>query len=439
MSTIPKKDNKTDVLPFVLMDTKDQLLNALEIVVRNVVPNASISKAYSGNEGIRLIKRLGSKAIVMCDYEIPDFKGIGLLDRLRLENETSKNYVVLLLEKGQREEAMKALKHGVDDILYKPFSKEELITCVKSASRIVNLENHTFEKNAEVEVLKEIFLNQINEISLGYNDLLNDLMPRKIERLDFVEHATLWIADKLNCFSSDELSTLRKACRLLYIGHIGLPQNLINSAITKNGFLASEKMAPVATFPEKLFKSIPTMQKVANVLTYIYENIDGSGFPKNIQSIEIPRSSRILRVIKDYEYFTIDLNQNQTKAIDSLMEFSKRLYDCDIIAYLDQYFATNDSTSKLRERKIEFGDLRDGMMFSRNIITVSGLLLVPKMTTLTIDLILKIRDITKADAVIGDFYVFVPKDEDLPIFPKETKQNTTEVPVPVEEVKTQTS
>ncbi|MCX6147293.1 MAG: response regulator [Candidatus Kapabacteria bacterium] len=396
-------------VPFILIDDESQVLDALEIVIRKVIPNAIIAKASDGIDGLKLIKRIGTKSIIICDIDIPGFKGLELLDRIRLEKETSKDYFVLSIEQNQKELGIKALQHGVDDILHKPLSMEEIVSCIKTAIRIVSLESNSNSDTTEVENLRKIYIEELFELAKGFNYPLIESMPRKIERLNFVIEASAWIAEKLNCFESDELEILQKASHLIYIGNLGLPQNSINSAIMKDGFVSDPKMFAVSSFPENLFKTVPTLHQVSYILTSIYENVDGTGFPQKLIASKIPRASRILRVNKDYEHYTIDLNENQNKAIEHLLEYSKRFYDMDIIAYLDQYLATHDASSKLKEYKMSFSTLREGMMISRNIITKNGLLLLPKMTTLTVDTILKIRDITKSDSIIGDFYIFEPK------------------------------
>lgn len=406
-----------ETIPFILIDDEIKVLDSLEMVIHKLFPTSVIAKAQDGMDGLKLIKSIGKKSIIICDIDIPGFKGLEILDRMKLDKDISQDYFIMTVESIQKELGVKALQHGVDALLHKPLTMDELISCLKNASRIFNLESNSNSDTTQIENLKAIFNKELYELTLGYNNVLHAVMPKKIERISFVAEAALWITNKLNNFELDEQDLLMKSANLIYLGHIGLPPNLVNSVITKDGFLADQKMEPVSSFPIELFKNIPSMQEIGNVLSHIYENVDGSGFPNKLKAWEIPRSSRILRVIKDYEHFSLDLNENQAKAIEHLMDFSKRLYDFDIIALLDQYFAKHDPSSTSVENRMDLSELREGMVVSRNIITATGLLLVPKKTMLSKDTVMKIWEITKSDAIIGDFYVYEPKE----INPKENK------------------
>ncbi|NOI60819.1 HD domain-containing phosphohydrolase [Vibrio coralliilyticus] len=119
-------------------------------------------------------------------------------------------------------------------------------------------------------------------------------------------------------------------------------------------------------------------------IQYQDENMDGTGFPEGLKGEQIPVLSRIIRVVKDYDYLTVN-HVDRTKlrlpaVAESLMkEKSKSHYDPLI---LNTYFhiledKRRNNTSAL-EYCVSIGDLKPGIEIKRDVSLPNGKVLIKR-------------------------------------------------------------
>lgn len=128
--TILIVDDNTDLLQFI-----SEILSPL-------------FKVVTANDGVEALHLLEMKNqpidFIISDVMMPRMDGFELLEKLKSHQEWKKLPVVLLTAKATTEHKIRALRIGVDDYLYKPFSTAELL------ARVQNLLHHYEQRNEEL-------------------------------------------------------------------------------------------------------------------------------------------------------------------------------------------------------------------------------------------------------------------------------------------------
>jgi len=117
--------------------------------------------------------------------------------------------------------------------------------------------------------------------------------------------------------------------------------------------------------------------------------------------------SRIIRVALDFEEISQRTMKKSPKEIfDIISAESNRLYDKRVVILLEQYYATIGSKEKTSiEKAVQLYELEEGMVLSRDIITNSGIKLMPSGAVLKDNIIKKIYSHNSTDPIIGNIFV----------------------------------
>ncbi len=102
--------------------------------------------------------------------------------------------------------------------------------------------------------------------------------------------------------SAGDLATLKLAADLHDIGKIGIP----DSVLLKPGRLDDEEMRVMRTHPRRGHDILVAIgdehiAKIAKVVLYHHEAVDGSGYPEGLAEEAIPLMSRIVSVVDSYD------------------------------------------------------------------------------------------------------------------------------------------
>jgi DNA-binding response OmpR family regulator len=114
--------------------------------------------AEDGEEALKLVDKIKFDVIIL-DWKMPKLSGLQVCKKLRQSN--IKTPIILLTALTQISNKVEALDSGADDYITKPFSFEELSARINSVLRRYNLSTE----------------------SLEYDDLLLDLLNRKVDTL----------------------------------------------------------------------------------------------------------------------------------------------------------------------------------------------------------------------------------------------------------------
>ncbi len=126
-----------------------------------------ISEAGTGKEGLQTAAAQPPDLIIL-DLGLPDLDGQDVLQQLR---EWYTAPIIILSARDQEPQKIKALDHGADDYVTKPFGIGELLARMRTALR------HSLRTTPE-------------ETSLVFGDLRIDLAARLVKRADELVHLT---------------------------------------------------------------------------------------------------------------------------------------------------------------------------------------------------------------------------------------------------------
>jgi len=216
-----------------------------------------------------------------------------------------------------------------------------------------------------------------------------------------------WICTSLEDLSKEETHHITSAARIGLIGTMFLKDSLLKNPVLKDGHVSQEIMSQVPVSAEKIVSSVAELEPIATILRHVYENLDGSGFPDRLQAWQIPIGSRIVRVALDYVLLKHQQPRTSFKEIaNQLAKDTKRMYETRIITLLQEYVETHAQEEPQENRRaMQLQELQEGMMLSADIITNSGLKLLPAGAVLTQGSIAKIISHNTFDHIIGTIYI----------------------------------
>jgi two-component system, OmpR family, KDP operon response regulator KdpE len=144
----------------LIIDDELQIRRLLEITLS--ANGYKISEAATGKEGLSMAAT-GQPVLIILDLGLPDIDGLDVLEKLR---EWYLKPIIILSVRNSVDDIVKALDHGANDYLTKPFRTGELLARIRLAIRqsqgnaenpvlkfgtlTIDLGNHTARKNNEL-------------------------------------------------------------------------------------------------------------------------------------------------------------------------------------------------------------------------------------------------------------------------------------------------
>lgn len=155
------------MLKVLLVDDESVILQGLSVIIDWEQEGFHIiGRAGNGREALEII-RSENPDVVISDIRMPVMTGLELLERVRRENISDANFIILT-GFDDFEYARTALKNNALDYLLKPVEREELLTALGKAKK----QREEKEKNDESEIdrQKEVFSRNIISIIKGKPD-----------------------------------------------------------------------------------------------------------------------------------------------------------------------------------------------------------------------------------------------------------------------------
>ena len=137
--------------------------------------------------------------------------------------------------------------------------------------------------------------------------------------------------------SSSDLATLKLAAGLHDVGKIGIPDRVL----FKPGRLDDEELRIMRTHPRRghdILASIGDehISKIATIVLYHHEAVDGSGYPEGLKEESIPILSRIVSVADSYDAMATvrpyHKPRTHTEVMNVLYAGQHRKYDGYVLA-----------------------------------------------------------------------------------------------------------
>lgn len=241
--------------------------------------------------------------IVLSDIIMPGKSGLDLLRDIRSINVYSQ--VIIMTGEPTVDTAVKAVKDGANDYLYKPIHKEALLKIISKAAQIKMLH----DEKIVLEKEKEEYLAQLEQrVQERTKDLQKALQgtvlmfATAIAGRDSytaghqhrVGNLAAAIAKELN-YSAKEINMVRIAGYLHDIGKITVPVEILTKADTLNEY----ELGIIRLHAQKSYEILAKTglpEVVINAVYQHHERLNGSGYPNGLIRDEINSIAHILIV-----------------------------------------------------------------------------------------------------------------------------------------------
>ncbi len=347
----------------LLVDDEKNILDAYK---RNMTGEFEILTAESGEAALQFFNKGIQIPVIVSDYKMPQMNGVELLEKVKtLSPET-----VQIMLTGQAE--MTAVinlinKTRIFRFLTKPCSHDDLISHINDGLRQHQL------ITAEKELLGKTLSGSIKILI----DLLALAKPQAFTKAKKIRDLSRKIYQHLNTDNSWQMEI---AATLSQIGTVTIPDDVLKRSY-RGITLSEDEMIMYNNHPligAEMIKSIPRLEKVAEIIRYQLKNFDSTGFPHDTLSGEdIPLGSRIIRIAVDFD----NLVSNGKSRDDALDELRRRpaFYDINLlksISWILLDIPRERQDPMVLELTVE--DLQDGMILAEDITASDGTIIAEK-------------------------------------------------------------
>ena len=101
--------------------------------------------AANGREALEILARDNAPKLAIIDWMMPEMDGFEVTRTVRNEKPNEAVYILLITGSRNKEEVMKVLVCGADDYLIKPFDPVDLKIHLRSAMRVIHLQEELAE------------------------------------------------------------------------------------------------------------------------------------------------------------------------------------------------------------------------------------------------------------------------------------------------------
>lgn len=139
-------------LPILIVDDNRLQRSVLEANLK--AAGYQVVAAENGKEALEIFRK-GHFPILMTDWIMPEMSGLELCRAIRGEESGRYTYIIILTSLDSKNDIIAGLEAGADEYLVKPAHQAELTARLKTARRILDLEN---ARNRYIEEIKSLSL-----------------------------------------------------------------------------------------------------------------------------------------------------------------------------------------------------------------------------------------------------------------------------------------
>ncbi len=367
--------------------------NVLEAIRRQLRKRFDVETASHGEQALQILQQNGPFAVVVSDMRMPGMNGAELLSRAR---EVAPDTVRMILTgHAEIESAITAINDGhIFRFLCKPCSTETLIRGIEAGVRqyrLVLAERELLERtlSGTVRVLTEV-LNLTNPVASGRSLRIQRYVDAVLEHLAIEDG---W--------------EFRLAAMLCLIGCVTLPSSTF-AKLESGEELTVEEAQLYRSHPElaaKLLSNIPRLEGVAQMVAKQTEAQDLSSLPPDPRAWDRQTlGAVVLRTILEFDRL-VSRGADRNAAI---AELKRR--PAEFPEILLEALRTVQVPTDYTERKaLTVEELMPLMVLDEDVVSKTGLRLLPKGQTLTYNMLLRLRTFASGVGIVEPIHVLAPR------------------------------
>ncbi|MGL5107785.1 MAG: HD domain-containing phosphohydrolase [Vibrio ordalii] len=429
---VTKSNNK---LTLLLLDDESDILKALNRVLRL---DYDVVTFNAGQEALDYLEQ-HEVSIIISDMRMPEMDGAEFLAKSK---ELYPNTIrILLTGYSDIQSTVRAVNAGgIHTYISKPWDNENLKLIVSKAAEFYRLtkerESLALElekRNDELEVV-----NQVLEQKVGERTAALQSSHRKLEQLlasrnktfkdilgmvtAIIQHRTGHPADHAERIANQAKAVAQRLklpesqvshiylCGLMHqIGLIGAKDKAVEKPIVDPDNQIPLCPEANAVLGAQILGRIKRFEPLVEIIRHQDELFDGRGKPDHLNGDQIPLGSRIIKVVKDYDYYIASPKNPRRMHTKSAQSYIKdqagTLYDPVVV---DAFLMVVTSLKNLDdglELCIGLSEVTPGMKIKRDLYLPNGNLMLTAGNQINSTLLVKLKELEEQNNMPMTVYI----------------------------------
>lgn len=416
----------------LLVDDEEGILKALRRLLKSL--EVEIITANNGDEALEVLKN-NQISLIISDQRMPKMTGVELLHH---SQDISPDSVrILLTGYADIEATIEAINSGAIRYYFnKPWDDEALLSRIKESLDLykMTVENKRlnkllFKRNEELKQFNKTLEQRVNdqtkEIKQQHEELNQSFMETiksfsTIIGLRFKEmgsHSQRVATLTKNLLEGSDLNQKEYqdiiiAAYLHDIGKISLSDRIMVKNLSKYTDADLEEIRKHPILGQSCVYNIYGFEEIGIIIRHHHENYNGSGYPDKIKGMKIPFGSRVIRIADAFDRLAFDKAYPNLDILNSaaahLVKYSSSKYDPELVKKfielgLARRFLLKDISDAML---VNTQELEVGMIVASDIVTDSGMFLLPKGAKLSMGMVKRIQKIDKVDPISNGICVY---------------------------------
>lgn len=363
----------------LLVDDEPEVLEAYAAILRRH-ESLHVLVASSAAQGLEAA-RIHRPDLILSDLAMADMDGVAFCRAVRSDPSLPGTLFVLVTGVANASSGLDR-EAGVDDVITKPVTAEELTAKVGAMLRLKRVYDELRADKLELERLHEAMAQRFEQLLSLLVHIVDLSVPGSALRGTETARLAARLAERFEV-PSVLLRDLDVAARLHEIGKVLLRADPTDGEGPEDVIEGDEWRYAVAA--KELFERTEGLESAAELVGAMFENWDGTGHPDRLRQGQIPLRARILRILIDYQHLLESgMAASPVAAVEALQHHAGTRYDPLAIAYFDAIIrASAESDWQETRTRVPVSGLTDGMVLADDLFTSSGVKLLAKGATIS--------------------------------------------------------
>ena len=328
---------KKKVVKILVIDDLEVNVIILEEIIQNMGYEALT--ATSVKEALELMQN--EKAlpqVILTDISMPDIDGYEFCAILKRDPYTKDIPLIFISAMDSSADKNKGFELGAVDYIAKPFERAEVEKRINTHLKLYTLQRDLEENNKRLSL---VVTKQMEKLRIEQKNIMLAL-ARLIENKECVSgnhHSNIAYNSRIlaqamqmspsyeQLMTENFIDTIESAAGLHDIGKILIP----DAILLKKGPLTGDEFEIMKTHSELGAKTLMDIyegmernefiEMAIEIAYYHHENWNGTGYPRQLNGIEIPLSARIVRVIDVFDSMLSERAYRKAYPLEEVLKF----------------------------------------------------------------------------------------------------------------------